>query len=113
RTFDQPRGCSEDYRLYVTRTGGGGGTGRSYGPVLVRGRVIRNGNRPPGIFREHLGDDFRFHITQSADFTCASQSGVAAGAGTNRQQSAGKRPEIAVPNRFGNSSRSQAFETGD
>jgi Protein kinase domain len=60
----------------------------------------------------HLGDDFRFHIAQSADFTC-SQSGVAAGAGTNRQQSAGKRPEIALPNRFGNSSRSQAFETGD
>src|SRR5438876_10413785 len=113
RTFDQPRGCSGDDRLYVTRTGGGRGTGRSYGPVLVRGRVVRNGNRVPGILRKHLGDDFRFHIAQSADVTCAPQSGVAAGDGANRQQSVGKRPKIALPKCLGNSSRSQAFETGD
>jgi serine/threonine protein kinase len=37
----------------------------------------------------------------------------AAGAGANRQQSIGKRPKIALPKRLGNSSRSQAFETGD
>ncbi len=67
----------------------------------------------PEQARKHLGDDFRFHIAQSADVTCAPQSGVAAGAGANRQQSVGKRPKIALPKCLGNSSRSQAFETGD